>query len=130
MARFRGIFSPSDMGSPDGVLARITGIERTETMIDKKTSPKGKSVRVTFTVPADVAARTLAVVGDFNGWDASKGSMKLDKKAGAWSKGISLKPGASYQFRYLVDGKSWRNDEQADSYLPNEFFSENGVVEL
>jgi len=99
-------------------------------MIEKKTSPKGKTVRVTFTVPAAAASEQVAVVGEFNGWDAGKGSMKLDAKSGAWTKGVSLKPGAAYQFRYLVDGKTWRNDEAADAYVPNEFFSENGVVEL
>lgn len=99
-------------------------------MIEKKTSPKGKSVRVTFSVPADVAVEEIAVVGDFNGWDAAKGSMKLSSKAGAWKKGVSLKPGATYEFRYLVDGKTWRNDEGADAYVPNDFFGENGVVEL
>lgn len=106
------------------------GIESTETMIDKKVSPKGNSVRVTFTLPADAAAEAAAVVGEFNDWDAGKGSMKQDKKTGAWTKGVSLKPGNTYQFRYLVDGRTWRNDEAADAYVPNEFFSENGVVEL
>jgi 1,4-alpha-glucan branching enzyme len=99
-------------------------------MIDKQASPKGKTVRVTFSLPADAASEAVAVVGEFNGWDAGKGVMRLDRKAGAWTKGVSLKPGTSYQFRYLVDGKSWRNDESADAFVPNEFFSENGVVKL
>ena len=99
-------------------------------MIDKKVSPKGKSVRVTFSLPADAAESSVAVVGEFNAWDAKKGSMKLDKKSGAWTKGVSLKPGNTYQFRYLVDGQNWRNDESADAYVPNEYFSENSVVEV
>lgn len=99
-------------------------------MIEKKVSPRGKSVRVTFELPADAAQESVAVVGDFNDWNAEKDQMKLDKKKGVWTKSISLKPDNSYQFRYYVDGSEWRNDEQADRYVANEYFSENGVIEL
>ncbi|MBO6576371.1 MAG: isoamylase early set domain-containing protein [Rhodothermales bacterium] len=98
-------------------------------MISKKISPKGKSVRVTFELPADVAADSAAVVGEFNDWNAEKGTMKLDKKKGVWTKGVSVKPGDTFQFRYVVDGDKWLNDEQADSYVANEYFGENCVVE-
>lgn len=99
-------------------------------MIEKKASPKGKSVRVTFELPADAAQESVAIVGDFNDWNAKKGVMKLDEKKGVWSKAVSLKPNNTYQFRYYVDGKEWRNDEQADRYVANEFASENGVLEV
>ena len=99
-------------------------------MIQKQNSPKGKSVKVTFELPADVAQQSVAVVGDFNDWDKEKHQMKLNKKKGVWSKSISLKPGNAYQFRYYVDGSSWRNDEAADRYESNPYFSENGVVEV
>jgi 1,4-alpha-glucan branching enzyme len=97
-------------------------------MITKKISPKGKSVRVTFSLPQDVAEKSVAVVGDFNGWDAKKGLMKLKKKDGVWTKGVSVKPGESLEFRYLADGSTWLNDEQADQQVPNEYFGTNCVV--
>lgn len=97
-------------------------------MIDKKTSPKGNTVKVTFTLPADAAQTAAAVVGEFNDWNAEAGAMKLDAKKNVWTKGVSVKTGSSFQFRYLVDGSKWVNDEQADGYVANEFFSENGVV--
>lgn len=99
-------------------------------MIQKQTSPRGKSVKVVFQLPADVAQESVAIVGDFNNWDANKDQMKLDKKKGVWTKSVSLKPNNSYQFRYYVDGREWRNDEQADRYVANEFASENGIVEV
>ncbi len=99
-------------------------------MVSKKTSPKGKSVRVTFSVPGDVADESLAVVGDFNDWDPRQHSMKLDKKNGVWTKSISFKPGTRLEFRYFADGTSWLNDEAADEYVPNGFLSDNSVVEL
>lgn len=97
-------------------------------MIEKKVSPKGKSVRVTFELPSDVASDKVTVVGDFNDWNKEKDKMKLDKKNGVWKKSISLKPGNEYQFRYYVDEREWRNDEQADGYASNPYFSENSVV--
>ncbi|HET6566470.1 MAG TPA: isoamylase early set domain-containing protein [Rhodothermales bacterium] len=97
-------------------------------MIDKQAN--GKSVKVTFELPADVAENGVAVVGDFNDWSNSKHKMKLDKKRSVWTKTISLKPGQTYQFRYLVDENNWRNDERADRYEPSPYFSENGVIEL
>jgi 1,4-alpha-glucan branching enzyme len=97
-------------------------------MINKKASPRGRSVRVTFELPADAATENVAVVGDFNGWEPEKGKMKLDKKSGVWKRDVSLKPGQSYAFRYYVDGREWRNDEEADGYEPSPFFSENSIV--
>jgi hypothetical protein len=33
------------------------------------------------------------------------------------------------QFRYLVDGATWINDEAADAYWPNGLGGENGVLD-
>jgi 1,4-alpha-glucan branching enzyme len=99
-------------------------------MIKKKLSPAGNVVRVTFELPAEMAEEGAAVVGDFNDWDAESGQMDYIKTRDVWKKGFSLEPGASYQFRYLVDGTTWCNDEEADDYVPNEYSSENGVVDL
>ncbi|MCB0719966.1 MAG: isoamylase early set domain-containing protein [Bacteroidetes bacterium] len=97
-------------------------------MITKKLSPKGRSVRVKFVLPEPAADRA-SIVGNFNGWDASKHEMKFNQKDGVFEKEISFKPGERLEFRYLVDGE-WRNDEAADSYEPSGFCSDNCVVEL
>ena len=99
-------------------------------MITKKFSPKGKSVRVTFELPAGIATDSVAVVGDFNEWNLEKDKMKFDTKKGVWTKAISLQPDNSYEFRYFVDGGKWANDEEADGYQPTPFFSENCVLEV
>ncbi|MEX1054591.1 MAG: isoamylase early set domain-containing protein [Rhodothermales bacterium] len=99
-------------------------------MVDKKVSPKGKTVKVIFELPAEVANEEVAVVGDFNGWDREKDKMKLDSKKGVWTKAISVKRDNTYQFRYYVDGREWRNDEQADGYVPNPYDSQNSVISV
>ena len=98
-------------------------------MISKKKSDKTKNVSVTFSLPAEVASESVAIVGDFNNWDESKHAMTRDKKSGEWKKNVQLKPGR-YEFRYLIDGARWENDRDADGSAPTPFFSENSVIEI
>lgn len=49
-------------------------------------------------------------------------------KNGSFSVTLSLQAGNSYPFRYVLNGNTWVNDEEADSYLPNEYGEENSVV--
>lgn len=84
---------------------------------------------VTFSLPkAGVAsARTVNIVGDFNGWNKRGNPMKK-QKSGGFAGSLSLARGRAYQFRYLLDGERWENDWNADKYMPNEYGSENSVV--
>lgn len=97
--------------------------------MDKSYTKTGRSCRVTFELPAQVNAQSVAICGEFNDWDPETNPMKKHKD-GSFSTTISLKPGNSYRFRYLVDGKRWENDYAADAYLPNEFGSEDSVVSI
>ncbi len=99
-------------------------------MIEKKPTPKGNSVRVKFELPGDVASDGVAVVGDFNDWSETANPMKYVKSRQVWSATITLKPDNSYQFRYLVDGSEWQNDEQADGTASSPYASENSVLNL
>jgi 1,4-alpha-glucan branching enzyme len=88
--------------------------------------------KVTFKASKELVgeASTVHLVGDFNGWDHSAEPMKADKK-GTFSATIDLETGREYQFRYLVDGSNWVNDDEADKYVPSPFAdSENSVVAL
>lgn len=87
-------------------------------------------MRVTFQLPAEVADESVAIVGDFNEWNPEKHPMTFNEKKGVWTKSISMKPGTQHEFRYFVDGSTWRNDEAADSYVSNPYFCENGVIAL
>ncbi|HNQ86074.1 MAG TPA: isoamylase early set domain-containing protein [Deltaproteobacteria bacterium] len=92
-----------------------------------KTKPECK---VTFTLSRDMSrdAGSVYLVGDFNGWDAGSHPMKLHKD-GSFNLTINLEKGREYQFRYLIDGCSWENDDCADRYVGNPYGdSENSVV--
>ena len=94
----------------------------------KKTYSKtGRACRVTFELPAEVEAESVALCGEFNDWDKSKHQLKR-RKDGSYSITISLEPGQSYRFRYWLDGERWENDWDADGYVANEFGSEDSLV--
>lgn len=87
---------------------------------------KGQIARVTFSLPGEVWADTIYLVGDFNDWDCSSHPFQLSHE-GVWRLTIDLEVGRFYQFRYWSDG-AWSNDYQADAYVHNRYGSDNFVV--
>ncbi len=97
-------------------------------MIKKEILPATNKTLVTFEYAAAVRAKTVHLVGDFNGWSETDTPMTLDKRRGLWTHQIEMERGRDYQFRYLVDGATWHNDWHADDYVPNVYDSDNSVV--
>lgn len=93
----------------------------------KKQNGRGKSVKVTFSLPTEIQGENAYLVGDFNNWDEQATPMKHDGAKG-FSATVMLEKGREYQFRYLIDGREWHNDWQADTYVPNPFSGDNSVV--
>lgn len=85
-------------------------------------------VEVRFHIPGDLASRSASVVGEFNGWDPHAHPMQPEGERLVAS--ISLEPGRSYRFKYLLDGSEWVNDHEADSYAPNEYGGDDSVIDL
>ncbi|MFQ5795757.1 MAG: isoamylase early set domain-containing protein [Candidatus Bipolaricaulia bacterium] len=74
------------------------------------------------------SARTVHIVGEFNGWDAQATPMKRLKN-GSFTATIDLELGREYQFRYLIGGESWENDWNAEKYAPTSYGdSKNSVI--
>ncbi|MEM6347493.1 MAG: isoamylase early set domain-containing protein [Bacteroidota bacterium] len=99
--------------------------------IKKKELKSKPVVKVTFRLPKGVAttAKAVALVGDFNEWNADAEPMK-PLKSGDFTTTVELDKGNEYQFRYLIDGETWTNDEAADKYVASPFGPENSVVVL
>jgi 1,4-alpha-glucan branching enzyme len=96
----------------------------------KKQYIKEKPVcKVTFKLPQDIVsdANKVTLTGDFNNWDVESLTMKKTK-TGDYSVSLELEKGKEYQFRYVIDGKEWINEDDADKFVPNTFQSENSVV--
>ena len=96
-------------------------------MLKKSYTKTKRSCRVTFKVPAEHEAARAAVLGDWNDWDATSHPMKK-RKDGSHSVTVSLEAGRDYRFRYLLDEKSWTNDEAPDQLVLNRFGSQDCVI--
>lgn len=74
--------------------------------------------KVQFTIPANMAGniRKANLVGDFNNWNVAATPMKKLKKDGSFSCSLELPEGKEFQFRYLLDGTKWINDNKPDQF--------------
>jgi hypothetical protein len=72
-------------------------------------------------------ARTVALVGDFNGWD--RGAVRLTRSGsgGVWSATVRLAAGR-HEYAFLVDGERWVADPNAPSSIQDEFGVESSIV--
>jgi 1,4-alpha-glucan branching enzyme len=88
--------------------------------------------KVTFELSAEAVngAKTVAVVGEFNNWDATAQVLKKQKD-GSYKTTVELPVGNEYQFRYVLDGSKWENDSAADKYVASGVSEEqNSVIVL
>ena len=86
-------------------------------------------VAVTFRLPAEAGASSVAVVGEFNEWNRRQHVMTPSPDGGHELQ-LRLTTGRRYRFRYLLDDDRWQNDWQADDYVPNEYGGDDSVLDL
>lgn len=82
-------------------------------------------VRLVMVQPS---AATVAVAGDFNGWDPSRTPL-LRADNGMWTTTIQLKPGR-YQYMFVIDGKEWQTDPLASEVSQDGFGQQNAVLDV
>jgi 1,4-alpha-glucan branching enzyme len=88
--------------------------------VKKKYLKSRPECKTTFTLSSEAVGdgKEVFIVGDFNGWDIKASPMK-HLKNGTFTINIDLACGREYQYRFLLDGKTWENDWQADKYTPS-----------
>ncbi len=97
--------------------------------LSKKPLKSRPVCKVTFSLPSDMVngAQSIALAGEFNGWSLDTHPLKR-KRDGTYAITVDLEPDHRYQFRYVIDGERWENDDSADAYVPNELGTENSVI--
>lgn len=71
-------------------------------------APEPQLTRFAVTLPA--GARSVTLVGDFNGWDP--GATPMHAEGGTWQAAVALPPGR-HVYAFVVDGEEWRVDPLA-----------------
>lgn len=72
-------------------------------------------------------AVSVAVVGDFNGWDPRRTRMIRSNHEGRWTARLKLPPGV-YQYSFVIDGSTWVPDPGAKTTLADGFGGRNSVI--
>jgi len=90
-------------------------------------SQKEQVVTVTMNLHAPEAHR-VAVAGTFNKWKVDA-NLLTKQENGVWTISIPLKPG-EYSYMFIVDGKAWVTDPNAETYSDDGFGNKNAVVRV
>ncbi len=85
----------------------------------------GAAVRFVLRVPG--AARVVAIVGDFNGWNESATPMVQRAADGSWSVRVPLAPGR-HTYAFVVDGARWIVDPLAPQVPDAGFGPANALI--
>ena len=94
-------------------------------MLKKRFFKTVDECEVTFRLQPD-EADSVALVIESNGWNP----IPMEQlKSGPFKTTLRLPLDREVQFRYLVDGGTWQNDDAADAYVQNEYGEANSVVE-
>jgi 1,4-alpha-glucan branching enzyme len=73
-------------------------------------------------------ATSVALVGDFNGWDPNARQLRK-KKSGGWWVTIRLAPGV-YQYKFVINGIEWREDPENPRRELNNYGTLNSICEV
>ena len=73
-------------------------------------------------------ARSVRVVGDFNGWDERQSPMVRDDASGVWSANLMVRPGR-HVYAFVVNDTQWVRDPRA-TRAPDADFGRPGSVLL
>ncbi len=85
-------------------------------------------VPVRFVLPAG-GAHTVAVAGDFNGWDPSATELRDSGDNGIFVGTLSLRAG-DYAYMFVVDGQRWVTDPYATNFRDDGFGHRNAVLRI
>jgi len=90
-------------------------------------SQQEQVVTVTMNLHAP-EAHHVSVAGTFNKWKADA-NVLTKQENGIWTISIPLKPG-EYNYMFVVDGKAWITDPNAETYSDDGFGNKNAVVRV
>lgn len=89
-------------------------------------SPSLRTVHFALNAPG---ARTVVLVGDFNGWTPDTGTVLASNGVDRFAATMELVPGR-YAYAFVIDGERVVTDDDALVFEPDGFGGRNSVLEL
>lgn len=77
----------------------------------------------------DNKAHTVAIAGDFNGWNPQANILEDPEGDGIWTGTLNLEPGR-YEYMFVLDGEKWFPDPNALRYVKDGFGNRNAILEI
>jgi len=77
----------------------------------------------------DKKAHTVAIAGDFNGWNPQTNVLEDPEGDGIWTGTLNLEPGR-YEYMFVMDGENWFPDPNALRYVKDGFGNKNAILEI
>ena len=77
----------------------------------------------------DSKVHTVAIAGDFNGWNPQANILEDSDGDGIWTGTLKLKPGR-YEYMFVLDGEKWFPDPNALRYVKDGFGNKNAILEI
>jgi hypothetical protein len=77
----------------------------------------------------DNKTHTVAIAGDFNGWNPQDNILEDPEGDGIWTGTLNLKPGR-YEYMFVLDGEKWFPDPNALRYVKDGFGNRNAILEI
>jgi anti-sigma-K factor RskA len=110
------------------VLTQVVHINNRNRPVETAVVPQqDQVVTVTMNLYAP-QAHHVAVAGTFNKWKVAA-NVLTKQENGVWTINIPLKPG-EYSYMFIVDGKAWVTDPNAEAYHDDGFGYKNAVVRV
>ena len=113
------------------MLKKAATAKTIEKKVTRPRKPKTASVTSTKTVKFQLTAphaKTVYLVGEFNGWGTEVNPLKFEKKTGSWKTSLKLEPGR-YLYKFIVDGEWWSDPSNA-AWEWNEYGSHNSILTI
>ena len=98
-------------------------------MLKKTPVKKTNKTSVVFAALGLEDALEVGVAAEFNDWLPETTPMKR-RKDGSWAATVRLPKDERFEYCFVVDGKTWVADEDADALVPNPFGGKNSVCDL
>ena len=93
-------------------------------------APSICSAEVQFSLRiGDDKAHTVAIAGDFNGWNPQANTLEDPDGDGIWTATLDLEPGR-YEYMFVLDGEEWFPDPNALRYVKDGFGNKNAILEI